>query len=39
MKKKKWAVGHDQHIGWISEFIKKYLKLEANERLVIEKYT
>lgn len=35
MKKKKWTVSQDQHIGWISEFIKKYLKLDANERLVI----
>ncbi|KAH0546332.1 autophagy protein 12-like [Cotesia glomerata] len=35
MKKKKWAVSPEQHIGWISEFIKKYLKLDANERLFL----
>lgn len=34
MKKKKWAVNPDQHIGMISEFVKKYLKLDTNERLV-----
>ncbi|XP_034936101.1 autophagy protein 12-like isoform X2 [Chelonus insularis] len=34
MKKKKWAVNPDQHIGWISEFVKKYLKLDVNERLI-----
>ncbi|KAK0161958.1 hypothetical protein PV327_008352 [Microctonus hyperodae] len=35
MKKKKWAVNPDQHIGMISEFVKKYLKLDANERLFL----
>ncbi|XP_034936100.1 autophagy protein 12-like isoform X1 [Chelonus insularis] len=35
MKKKKWAVNPDQHIGWISEFVKKYLKLDVNERLFL----
>ncbi|XP_012262369.2 autophagy protein 12-like [Athalia rosae] len=35
MKKKKWTVNQDQHIGWISEFIKKYLKLEPSERLFL----
>lgn len=34
MKKKKWAVDADKPIGWIIEFIKKYLKLEPQERLV-----
>lgn len=34
MKKKKWTVDSDKKIGWIIEFIKKYLKLEANEKLV-----
>lgn len=34
MKKKKWTVDSDKPIGWIVEFIKKYLKLEANEKLV-----
>jgi len=35
MKKKKWTVDSDKPIGWIIEFIKKYLKLEANEKLFL----
>ncbi|XP_070166576.1 autophagy protein 12-like [Polyergus mexicanus] len=35
MKKKKWSVCQDNPIGRISEFIKKYLKLESNERLFL----
>ena len=35
MKKKKWAVDPDKKIGWIMEFIKKYLKLDRSEQLVI----
>ncbi|XP_076274658.1 autophagy-related 12 [Rhynchophorus ferrugineus] len=35
MKKKKWQVESDKPIGWIVEFIKKYLKLEANEKLFL----
>lgn len=35
MKKKKWAVDADKPIGWITEFVKKYLKLEAQESVVI----
>jgi hypothetical protein len=35
MKKKKWAVDPDRKIGWIMEFIKKYLKLDRSEQLVI----
>ncbi|XP_046750814.1 autophagy protein 12-like [Diprion similis] len=35
MKRKKWTVSQDQHIGWIAEFIKKYLKLDPNERLFL----
>lgn len=35
MKRKKWTVSQDQHIGWISEFIKKYLKLDSDERLFL----
>ena len=35
MKKKKWAVDQDRKIGWIMEFIKKYLKLDRSEQLVI----
>lgn len=34
MKKKKWAVDADKPIGWIIEFVRKYLKLESQERLV-----
>lgn len=34
MKQKKWSVCQDNPIGRISEFIKKYLKLDPNERLV-----
>ena len=34
MKKKKWAVDAEKHIGWIIEFVKKYLKLEPEEKLV-----
>jgi len=34
MKKKKWAVGNDKTIGWVIDFIKRYLKLEANQSLV-----
>ncbi|CAG9825133.1 unnamed protein product [Phaedon cochleariae] len=35
MKKKKWTVDSDKKIGWIIEFIKKYLKLESNEKLFL----
>ncbi|XP_018570387.1 autophagy protein 12-like [Anoplophora glabripennis] len=35
MKKKKWTVDSDKKIGWIVEFIKKYLKLETNEKLFL----
>ncbi|GLV35112.1 Autophagy-related 12 [Carabus blaptoides fortunei] len=35
MKKKKWAVDADKQIGWIMEFIKKYLKLESEEKLFL----
>lgn len=34
MKKKKWAVDAEKQIGWIMEFVKKYLKLEPEEKLV-----
>lgn len=34
MKKKKWAVDAEKPIGWIMEFVKKYLKLEPEEKLV-----
>lgn len=35
MKKKKWAVDAEKPIGWIMEFVKKYLKLESEERLFL----
>ncbi|XP_041978589.1 autophagy protein 12-like [Aricia agestis] len=35
MKKKKWAVDAEKPIGWIVEFVKKYLKLEPDERLFL----
>lgn len=34
MKKKKWAVDVEKSIGWIMEFVRKYLKLEPDEKLV-----
>jgi ubiquitin-like protein ATG12 len=34
MKKKKWAVDPEKKIGWITEFMKKYLKLDRSEYLV-----
>lgn len=34
MKKKKWAVDPEKQIGWVMEFVKKYLKLEPEEKLV-----
>nr|CAD7428828.1 unnamed protein product [Timema monikensis] len=33
MKKKKWAVDPDKPIGWIIEFIRKYLKLDPADSL------
>ncbi|KAJ0177487.1 hypothetical protein K1T71_007496 [Dendrolimus kikuchii] len=35
MKKKKWAVDAEKQIGWIMEFVKKYLKLEPDEKLFL----
>ncbi|GFG39645.1 hypothetical protein Cfor_00757 [Coptotermes formosanus] len=35
MKKKKWAVDPDRKIGWIIEFMKKYLKLDRSEQLFL----
>ena len=34
MKKKNWRVDSYRTIGWISEFIKRYIKVEGNESLV-----
>lgn len=35
MKQKKWSVAQDQSIGRISDFVRKYLKLDPSERLFI----
>lgn len=35
MKKKKWAVDPERKIGWIIEFMKKYLKLDRSEHLFL----
>ncbi|KDR19407.1 autophagy protein 12-like [Zootermopsis nevadensis] len=35
MKKKKWAVDPERKIGWITEFMKKYLKLDRSEYLFL----
>ncbi|CAG9765456.1 unnamed protein product [Ceutorhynchus assimilis] len=35
MKKKKWTVDSDKPIGWIIEFMKKYLKIESQEKLFL----
>lgn len=35
MKKKKWAVDRNKRIGWVGEFIKKYLKLTAQDSLFL----
>lgn len=35
MKKKKWTVDAEKPIGWIIEFVKKYLKLEPEEKLFL----
>ncbi|XP_011416102.2 ubiquitin-like protein ATG12 [Magallana gigas] len=35
MKKKKWAVDRNKRIGWVGEFIKKYLKLTAQDSVFL----
>lgn len=35
MKTKKWSVDPEKKIGWIIEFIKRYLKLDASENLFL----
>ncbi|XP_023212534.1 ubiquitin-like protein ATG12 [Centruroides sculpturatus] len=35
MKKKKWAVESTHKIGWIIEFIRRYLKLDESESLFL----
>ena len=34
MKKKKWLVDRDKKIGWVTEFIKRYVKALAEESMV-----
>ncbi|XP_002736735.1 ubiquitin-like protein ATG12 [Saccoglossus kowalevskii] len=35
MKKKKWAVDPSKKIGWVMEFIRKYIKCEPNQSLFL----
>lgn len=35
MKQKKWTVSQDYCIGRISDFIRRYLKLDSNEKLFL----
>ncbi|XP_047493111.1 autophagy protein 12-like [Penaeus chinensis] len=35
MKKKKWAVEGEKPVGWVAEFIRRYLKLEASDSLFV----
>ncbi|KAG8223308.1 hypothetical protein J437_LFUL001182 [Ladona fulva] len=35
MKMKKWAVDPEKKIGWIIDFIKRYLNLESSENLFL----
>ncbi|KAK5643536.1 hypothetical protein RI129_007381 [Pyrocoelia pectoralis] len=35
MKRRKWAVDAEKPLGWIVEFVKKYLKLEPHERVFL----
>ncbi|XP_071547786.1 autophagy protein 12-like [Panulirus ornatus] len=35
MKKKKWAVEGEKPVGWVAEFIRKYLKLESSDTLFV----
>lgn len=34
MKKKKWAVEGEKRVGWVADFIRKYLKLDPTDSLV-----
>ena len=34
MKKRKWAVDKKKKIGWVIEFIKRYIKCEPHESVV-----
>ncbi|KAK8401005.1 hypothetical protein O3P69_002644 [Scylla paramamosain] len=33
MKKKKWAVEGEKRVGWVADFIRKYLKMDQNDSL------
>ncbi|KAG7171002.1 ubiquitin-like protein ATG12 [Homarus americanus] len=35
MRKKKWAVEGEKPVGWVTEFIRKYLKLDASDTLFV----
>ncbi|MPC41371.1 Autophagy protein 12-like [Portunus trituberculatus] len=35
MKKKRWAVEGEKQVGWVAEFIRKYLKLDQNDSLAL----
>ncbi|XP_029049845.1 autophagy protein 12-like [Osmia bicornis bicornis] len=35
MKQKRWTVSQDQCIGKISDFVRRYLKLDSNEKLFL----
>ena len=35
MKKKKWAVDPAKKVGWIIDFIRKYIRCEPNESLFV----
>ncbi|XP_045113078.1 ubiquitin-like protein ATG12 isoform X3 [Portunus trituberculatus] len=35
MKKKRWAVEGEKQVGWVAEFIRKYLKLDQNDSLML----
>ena len=34
MKKRKWAVDKTKKVGWIIEFIRRYIKAEGEDTLV-----
>lgn len=35
MKKKKWAVEGEKRVGWVADFIRKYLKLDQSDSLFV----
>ena len=34
LKKKKWSVDPDKKVGWIIDFLRRYLKCQPSESLV-----